>query len=298
MLQNSFGLFGNWRVGSTRYTARYDRRLWPFGEILAHLDGPGRLLVGSDTPHFNASNFELAATERRLPLEVTTTAYEQDLNVLLNQLNGTSFFAYKEGGEQGSQFFNLHGTEVMHEVRNGGDFIELPYHPSLPDGGIAHVFKNLSLTAFLPSGVSIPSGLSHLTPCEVAFGDVLELTGILVNQSAGAVEVKYRWRCVRPPEREYSCFTHILDEQDRVVGYLDHKILNGNPPIVAWREGDQAIERLQFRSSAIQPGRKYRLRLGLFHRPSGQRLPVRSTNFPLTDHGTAVYVGVSALAPK
>src|SRR5262249_43039762 len=96
--------------------------------------------------------------------------------------------------------------------------------------------------------------------------------------------------------REYWCFSHILDDQDNVVGYLDHKILNGNPPIVAWRKGDQAIERLRFHSSSIQLERKYRLRLGMYHRPSGKRLSVVSTNFPLTDYGTAVYVDVPALA--
>jgi hypothetical protein len=296
MLQNSFGLFGNWRLGSMRYTARYNRRSWPLGEVLAHLDGTGRLLVGSDTPHFNASNLELAATERRLPLDVSTTAYEQDLNVLYNQLNATSFFAYKEGGEQGSSLFNPHGTELMHEVRNGGEFIELPYRPLLPDGGVVHLFKNLTRNVFLPNGVSIPSGLNDLTTCKVVFGDVLELTGILVNQAGGAVGVKYRWRCVRPPEREYWCFTHILDEQGHVIGYLDHKILNGNPPMVGWSEDDQAIERLRFRSTAIQPGKKYRLRLGLYHQPSGQRLPVGLTNFPVADQGTAVYVVVPDLS--
>src|SRR5207245_485937 len=120
------------------------------------------------------------------------------------------------------------------------------------------------------------------------------LTGILVSQSAGAIEVKYRWRCARSLEREYWCFTHIVDEQDHVIGYLDHKILNGNPAMVTWREGDQAIERLRFRSAAIQPGRKYSLRVGIYYKPSGQRLAVGSTSFPLADHGTAAYVVVPA----
>ena len=66
--------------------------------------------------------------------------------------------------------------------------------------------------------------------------------------------------------------------------------------MVGWSEDDQAIERLRFRSTAIQPGKKYRLRLGLYHQPSGQRLPVGLTNFPLADDGTAVYVVVPDLS--
>jgi hypothetical protein len=103
--------------------------------------------------------------------------------------------------------------------------------------------------------------------------------------------VKYRWLCLKPVDRDYWCFTHVIDPRGNIAGYLDHSILNGEPPTSMWREGDVAIKILMFRSSGIQNGESYRLRLGLFDRESGERLLISTTDFPLTDNQTAAIVG-------
>ena len=273
-----------------RYARKYDAHLWPQAEILEHLGGPGKLLVASDTPHFNVNNFALAATERRLPLEVGTSAYEENLDLLLRQLDSADFVIYKDGGsEKGSSFLNKQGDALVRELRGNGDFIELPYRPSLPDGGVARIFRNPPPSSFLRSGASDEDGFPRLTDCSVSFDGQIELTGLAVQRSAGSLEVRYRWRCLRPPDREYRCFTHVVDEQDRIVGNLDHEILDGSPPMIAWRKGDVAVERRRFRSAAIQQRMKCRLVVGLFHLASGARLPVKDSSLPLAGNGTAVY---------
>jgi len=291
MVQSSFGIFGAWDASSSRYTRKYSDRLWLQKEILRRLDGAGTLLIASDTPHFNVNNFELAALELRWPLQVRTSAYEDNLDTLLHQLDSAAFFIYKDGGsERSSWFFNKHGDALISEVRNQ-EFIELPDPPRLPDGGVARIFRNPSPSQLLRSGAFVPFDLGQLTDCQVTFADQLQLTGFSVQRRVRGLEVKYRWRCLKPPDREYWCFTHVIDEQDRVAGYLDHEILNGSPPMITWQKGDMAIERLRLRSVAIQEKTRYRLRVGLFHRPSGVRLPVTGASLPLTDRGTAVYLG-------
>jgi len=291
MLQSSFGVFGSWDASSNRYTHKYNGSSWPQREILRRLDGTGKLLIASDTPHFNVNNFQLAALELRLSLEVTTSAYEDNLETLLRQLDTAAFLVYKDGGsERGSSFFNKHGDALISEIKNQ-DYIEVSDHLRLPDGGTARIFRNLSPNKLLRSGTFVPANLGQLTDCEVIFGDQLQLIGFSIQQRAGSLEVKYRWRCLRPPDREYWCFTHVIDEQERIVGYLDHEILGGTPPMIAWRKDDLADERLWLRSAAIQEKAKYRLRVGLFHQRSGVRLPVSRASLPLTDDGTAVYLG-------
>jgi hypothetical protein len=71
---------------------------------------------------------------------------------------------------------------------------------------------------------------------------------------------------------------------------LDHQILNSDPPTSRWREGDTAIEKLSFRFTGTQKGESYHLRLGVFDRASGERLPITASDFPLTDTGTATVV--------
>ena len=145
MLQSSFGAFGSWDASSSRYTQKYNNHLWPQREILRRLDRKGKLLIASDTPHFNVNNFELAALELRLPLAVTTSAYEDNFDALLRQLNNTAFVIYKDGGtERGSWFFNKHGDALISNVKTRG-FIELPDPLPLPDGGVARIFRNLSM---------------------------------------------------------------------------------------------------------------------------------------------------------
>jgi len=75
-----------------------------------------------------------------------------------------------------------------------------------------------------------------------------------------------------------------------VAGYLDHPILNGDPPTSRWKEGDTAIEKRSFRFSGTQKGESYRLRLGVFDRASGERLPITASDFPLADDRTAAVV--------
>ena len=52
------------------------------------------------------------------------------------------------------------------------------------------------------------------------------------------------------------------------------------------------MERLVFRVTGIPPPGRYRLRLGLFRKNSGERLPISSSTFPLTDNQTAAIAAI------
>jgi hypothetical protein len=305
MLHVSFGFFGrrSFELGGLLfvekklvYARTYDRRPWPYQEFLDDLyratKGQGYqdqlLVVGTDAPRFNADTIALAAAKRKLPFRVTTTAYEKDWSTVLPMLDSSSFFLYEEGGEPRSYLFNAHEKAALKEVRESGNFLESPLSRWLPDGGVVRVFENLSRNGFVRSGAFLPASFRKIPDCEVTFGGLLRLSGFAMEQKDGAVEVKYRWQCLRPSGHDYWCFTHILDAEGNVVGNLDHPILNGDPPLTTWKEGDVAIETLRFRSPIIRAGQTYRLRLGFYDRTSGQRIPIGTSVFPLTDGQTAV----------
>jgi uncharacterized SAM-binding protein YcdF (DUF218 family) len=296
MLQVSFG-FVERRQGQV-YSRAYNPNPWPFSETLAALQRtpkpPGRqeesLLVGTDSSQFNADAFKLAAVEARLPFQVATTAYEKEWSSVAALLDWASFFVYVEGGQPTSDYFNVHRSAALREVRESGNFVELPLSRTLPDGGVLHVFENLSENGFVRTGALLPAAVQTISDSAVAFAGVMELSGVALEQKDGALEVQYRWRRLRPLDREYWCFTHILDPQDKVVGYLDHRILDGSPSMTAWKEGDAAVETIHYRSRALQSGETYRLRLGLYDRATGQRLAISASAFPLADGGTAAVV--------
>jgi len=195
---------------------------------------------------------------------------------------------YKEGGELDSPI-NTGRDAVIAEARGSGRFVELPIASKLPDGGVAHVLANVSPGTHARSSAFLAAGLENVRDCKVTFDERLQLTGLSAVTTPDTLEVTYRWRCLRPVQRDYWCFTHILDSKGAIAGYLDHQILAGDPPTTAWKPGDSAIEKLTFRLTGQNAG-PYRLRLGVFDRASGDRLHISASEFPLADDGTSTVV--------
>jgi hypothetical protein len=315
MLQTSFGVLGNRRfeMGGLLFVAprldyarMYDSAGWPQQEILLDLyraakltDGEHKsVILGTDSVHFNADNFQLAAIRNRLPFDITTTAYQTDPAALLTALNSTAYFIHKEGGEAQALNFNNLGSVALKEVRETGRFVELPIARALPDGGVAHVFANRESNRFIQSGVFLSTALDAIPSCNVTFAGKLQLAGLSLRHTAEGLEVRLRWRSLKAVDRDYWCFAHVLDRSGNVAGYLDHQILNGDPPTRMWRAGDTALERLLFRPPALSNDENYRLRLGLFDRTTGERLQISSSDFPLTDNDTAVLIDEKSQSKK
>jgi hypothetical protein len=315
MLQTSFGVFGNRRceLGGLLFVAprldyarMYDSAGWPQQEILLDIYRAAKLtggehksaILGTDSVRFNADNFQLAAIRNKLPFDITTTAYQTDPAALLAVLNSTAYFISKEGGEAQAANFNNLGSVALKEVRESGRFVELPIARALPDGGVAHVFANRESNRFIQSGAFVSTALDDIPRCNVTFDGKLQLAGFSLRHTEEGLEVKLRWRSLKPVDRDYWCFGHVLDHSDNVAGYLDHQILNGDPPTRIWKTGDTALERLLFRLPAPRSAENYRLRLGLFDRTSGERLPISSSDFPRTDKDTAVFVDEKSTGKK
>lgn len=261
---------------------------------------PGKketVMLGTDRAYFNSDNFELAAVSGKLPLEVTTSAHTPDLGDLLRALDSSAFFIYKEGGEPEAPYYNVNRGALIQDVQRSGRFVELHDHWLLPDGGKVRIFQNLSPWWSIVKQGFIPSGIEPIQSCKVNFGGRIELTGLSIERSEGSLRVKYRWLCLQPPDREYWCFTQVLDRNGKIVGFLDHPIVGGKPPMRTWKEGDIAIEELQFPIAPSPSPKTFRLLLGLYHVASGQRLTIRSFAVPetnqasLADSDTALLVG-------
>jgi 4-amino-4-deoxy-L-arabinose transferase-like glycosyltransferase len=313
-LHTSFGLLGNTRLAwgdlvllapQLSHARQPESQPWPHKQILeilrSHSETGGRktLMLGSDTPHFNANNFELAAADGLYSFEISTSAYEDDLPSLLNAANSKMFFVYKEGGEQEPQFTNHLFKPLVEDVKNSGKFFNVSSYrdltplPTLPDGGKLVVYKNhwpnspIVEAQFYFDGIDW--GGVELPAVNVTFGNVIRLTGLAFGIENQWLKVIYRWRSLSKLDQELLCFTHVLDDQRKVVGFLDHAILGDANLVKA--QGWAANESLRYRLPE-GTGRVH-LRLGLFLKASGERLTIQEssaaeTMLTLTDRGTAV----------
>jgi hypothetical protein len=286
------------------YARRFHRDSWRHDEIVkaiaanAHI-GPGDkplVLVGTDVATLNPNNVELTVAANQLPLRVETTAHEEDLGTVQARIEGTSFFVYKEGGQPESPF-NRYFDRLVQQVREDKQFSEISRGWPWPDGGVVRVFKNLAVHSRPLRQEYLSSGLELSADFEISFGQTLALTGLSVSRMADTLDVKCRWRCLKRPDREYKCFTHVLDSDGKFVGQLDHNLLDGDPPVRSWQPGDDAVEEMRLRIPAESSGKAIRLRIGLFDPVSGERLPINiphgtaASRFSLVDRGTALLSG-------
>jgi hypothetical protein len=118
----------------------------------------------------------------------------------------------------------------------------------------------------------------------VRFGEVVELLAYNLPETAvgagEAVPLVTVWRILEPaalgppPTTEYGnaavIFAHVLDASDFIVGQEDRL----DAPAWNWRPGDAFVQILRLRIKPDVPPGLYRLKLGLYTRADGVRLPV------------------------
>jgi hypothetical protein len=109
------------------------------------------------------------------------------------------------------------------------------------------------------------------------FGEQVELIGVdRVEAVAGRLEVDLLWRALRPPDRDYSIFLHLVDADGRLVAQSDGFAWDGAYPTSAWLAGQPLADRRQLPLPGQGP---YQLRVGLYRLDGGQRLPVAGGDF-------------------
>jgi 4-amino-4-deoxy-L-arabinose transferase-like glycosyltransferase len=275
------------------YSLPYAGSKWPQPLILKNVSeshAGNRVLITSNLHLFNVENFKLAAEDARLPLNFETTTYE-DAEGVLRAADRADFIVLREGGAPESQFLNVHVDEVRNYVQSKDAFVLLGSYP-LPDGGTARLYRNVKHR--LPHTVSFlrKTQTGH-DEFAAVFGEMLELTALSTEESDGVLRVRLRWHCLKPADRDYWSFVHIVNESDAIIGYLDHALLGGLPPTPEWQPGDVGIEDLEFQLPA---GESHpRLRLGVFHLESGERLPVKIINAAASSRFTEAEAGTALL---
>lgn len=326
-LHTSFGILGNTRLvwgdlvllnPHLSHARRPDPKIWPHQQILdvLRLYSPfpeeRTIMLGSDTAHFNANNFELAVVEGLDSFQITTSAYEEDLPSLLNAANSTMFFVYKVGGETGPQHTNQLFKPLLVDVQSSGKFYDwstgsfLSGLPSLPDGGKVVVYQNRYPNSAVLDRYTFDAGVHssysdlEKPTCTVSFGNLMKLIGLSFAIEKQWLKVSYTWSSTEKLDPDLFCFTHILDDRGRVLGYLDHAV--PEEPVMGWKQAWGAREILRY---CLPDGVSHvKLRLGLFRKSSGERFKIQEAigyagpKFSVTDGGTAVFAtGMTPLPP-
>jgi 4-amino-4-deoxy-L-arabinose transferase-like glycosyltransferase len=116
-------------------------------------------------------------------------------------------------------------------------------------------------------------------PLNVTFGDQLRLIGAEVKSSAtqpgGQSEIVLYWQALKPIEKDYSTFVHLLDANDIVVAQRDMYPGQGLWPTSQMRPGDIIASRyvLNIPSTAYAPD-QLKWEVGVYDFATQRRLPM------------------------
>jgi len=130
----------------------------------------------------------------------------------------------------------------------------------------------------LTPGVEMPPSASRLN---VEFGGQIRLLGYELNRDTlrpgEVLPLRLFWQAVRPVERDYTIFVHLLGAEDLVIAQRDSQPVLGSYPTSRWQPG-QVVSDLYLiglPATAYAPD-EVQVEVGLYLPETGQRLPVQS----------------------
>jgi hypothetical protein len=139
-------------------------------------------------------------------------------------------------------------------------------------------------------------------PLDVTFGDQIKLIGADVRSSAaqpgGQSEILLYWQALKPIEKDYSTFAHLLDANDIIAAQRDMYPGQGLWPTSQLKPGDIIASRyvLNIPATAYAPD-QLKWEVGVYDFAAQQRLPV-STGGDNVRFGSLELRGQSGAVPN
>jgi hypothetical protein len=82
------------------------------------------------------------------------------------------------------------------------------------------------------------------------------------------------WQALRPMDRSYKVFNHLVDDADRFVGQHDSEPALGTFRTLLWQAGEVVTDPHVIPIRADAPPGSYALKVGLYDPETGARLPL------------------------
>ncbi|MFQ6001033.1 MAG: ArnT family glycosyltransferase [Anaerolineae bacterium] len=115
-------------------------------------------------------------------------------------------------------------------------------------------------------------------PLEANLGNQVELIGYDIEEGevevGGRVQLTLYWRALAQMDRDYTVFTHLIDEEGRLWGQEDNEPLRGSYPTSFWDVGEVVKDEYELIVKEGTPPGEYLLEVGMYLLSTGERLPV------------------------
>jgi hypothetical protein len=100
------------------------------------------------------------------------------------------------------------------------------------------------------------------------------------------VELDLTWQALRQPNRDYTVFMHIFDENGQPWGETDARPLDGTLSTLNWRPGQVVEDNKSVQIELAAPPEGFHMELGIYQSATGERaLTETGENFVRIDEG-------------
>jgi hypothetical protein len=118
--------------------------------------------------------------------------------------------------------------------------------------------------------------MQHAT--EANFSGQLKLLGYSLKaeeiQPGDSVQLTLYWQALANMETSYTVFTHLIDQDEQIMGQKDNPPVSGLYPTTEWTPGEKIVDRYEIATGPEIPPGEYSIEIGLYELDSGGRLPV------------------------
>jgi len=114
-------------------------------------------------------------------------------------------------------------------------------------------------------------------PLEATLGEMVRLLGYDLEgdrvRSGEEIGLTLYWQALAPADRPYKVFTHLIGEENTIWGQHDSQPVGGTYPPNLWAGGEVVADSHRLLVAADAPAGIYRLEVGMYYEPTGERLP-------------------------
>lgn len=115
-------------------------------------------------------------------------------------------------------------------------------------------------------------------PLEARLGEIVRLLGYDLDgdvvRPGEEIGLTLYWQALAPADRPYKVFTHLIDWENTIWGLHDSRPVGWTYPPNLWVAGEVVADRHRLLVTANAPAGIYRLEVGMYYEPTGERLPV------------------------
>jgi hypothetical protein len=113
---------------------------------------------------------------------------------------------------------------------------------------------------------------------EANFSRQIKLLGYTLEaeeiKPGDSVQLTLYWQALANMETSYTVFTHLIEQDERIMGQKDNPPVSGLYPTTEWTPGEEIVDRYEIATGPEVPPGEYSIEIGLYELDSGERLPV------------------------